>query len=382
MHHIIAIGIFQAVIAAGMLWKGKVRTSADTLLIMFIACIAGHLSIKFVIYNFVNDEQVRQQMNTFIGFCYGPLLYLYARKVSDEAFVPATRWYVFLPFILGAIAYFVIAGVIMFSGPSGYGLLRWYNLGSYACILLSDIAYASLAIKLRSTFGEDKAVEKRIVSAIAWCFLAMVSISGPVYFANALFHADLMVPIRILTYTALAGLCVMIVYYKYVAGSSSGIESAITGQTHATVPTLASMQSENVEGGFQKKAVLPEEKQREIWESLEQQMRQQFFFTDCDLNLDKLANLTGINKYHLSETLNSFAGKSFYQYINEYRVSYALKQMESMSSNRGEDFNFLSLAYKSGFKAKSSFNRYFKEITGFTPSEYLKVLRQSKVALT
>jgi AraC-like DNA-binding protein len=106
------------------------------------------------------------------------------------------------------------------------------------------------------------------------------------------------------------------------------------------------------------------------------------FFKACDLNLDKLASLTGINKYHLSETLNGFVGKSFYQYINEYRVSYALKQMESMSSTRGEDFNVLSLAYKSGFKAKSSFNRYFKEITGFTPSEYQKVITESNVALT
>lgn len=49
MHHIIAIGIFQAIVAAGMLWKGKVRTSADSLLIMFIACIGCHLAIKFVI---------------------------------------------------------------------------------------------------------------------------------------------------------------------------------------------------------------------------------------------------------------------------------------------------------------------------------------------
>ncbi|GGH26730.1 hypothetical protein GCM10007423_11950 [Dyadobacter endophyticus] len=107
-------------------------------------------------------------------------------------------------------------------------------------------------------------------------------------------------------------------------------------------------------------------------------MRRDLYFTDCDLNLDKLANLTGINKYHLSETLNSFAGKPFYQYVNEYRIAYALKEMEIISG-QSEEFNFLSLAYKSGFKAKSSFNRYFKEITGFTPSEHLKILRQPKI---
>lgn len=376
MHHIIAIGIFQAIVAAGMLWKGKVRTSADTLLIMFIACIACHLSIKFVIYNFVSDEQVRQQMNTFIGFCYGPLVYLYARKVNDDAFMPATRWYVFLPFIASAIAYFTIAGVILFSGTSGYKLLKWYNLGSYACILLSDIGYATLALRIRNDFEASKVVERRIVSIIAWCFLGMVLVSAPIYFANAFFHADLMIPIRIITYTALSGICVLIVYYKYVAGAAPGVP-VLTGGINTVMTAPASSETADA---LSKKAVLSLDKQKEIWASLEAQMRQHHFFTDCDLNLDKLAGLTGINKYHLSETLNGFAGKSFYQYINEYRVAYALQQIESLSSARPEDVNFLSLAYKSGFKAKSSFNRYFKEITGFTPSEHLKMLRQPKVA--
>nr|WP_295921778.1 AraC family transcriptional regulator [uncultured Dyadobacter sp.] len=374
MHHIIAIGIFQAIIAAGMLWKGKVRTSADSLLIMFIACIGCHLSIKFVIYTFVNDEQVRQQMNTFIGFCYAPLLYLYARKVDDGAFMPATRWYVFLPFVAAAIAYFTIAGVIMVSGTSGYGLLKWYNLGSYCGILLSDVSYASLALRIRLGFAEEKVVEKRIVAVIAWCFLGMVCVSGPVYFVNTFFNADLMIPVRMITYTALSALCVMIIYYKFVAGITPDASSPRT-ETAPIVPIGAT------EGPIARKAVLSGEKQKEIWESLEAQMRRNLFFTDCDLNLDKFAGLTGVNKYHLSETLNSFAGKSFYQYINEYRIAYALKEMEMVSASDSEEFNFLSLAYKSGFKAKSSFNRYFKEITGFTPSEHLRILRQPKIAV-
>lgn len=374
MHHIIAIGIFQATVAVGMLWKGKVRTSADSLLIMFIACIGCHLSIKFVIYTFVNDEQVRQQMNTFIGFCYAPLLYLYARKVDNEAFMPATRWYVFLPFIAAAIAYFTIAGVIMVSGMSGYGLLKWYNLGSYCGILLSDIGYASLALRIRRGFGGEKAVEKRIVGMIAWCFLAMICVSGPVYFANTFFHADLMIPIRVITYTTLSALCVMIVYYKFVAGTAPNASA----QARETTPVT---QIGVIESPLSRKAVLSGEKQKEIWEALESQMHRNLVFTDCDLNLDKLASLTGINKYHLSETLNNFADKSFYQYINEYRIAYALKELELVSASQSEEFNFLSLAYKSGFKAKSSFNRYFKEITGSTPSEHLRTLRQPKIAI-
>lgn len=99
-------------------------------------------------------------------------------------------------------------------------------------------------------------------------------------------------------------------------------------------------------------------------------------FKDGTLSLDKLVTLTGINKYHISETLNDYIGKSFYQYINEYRVEFAIAQMKYLTEKE-VPVNILVLAYDAGFNAKSSFNRYFKEITGQTPSEYLKAIQNT-----
>ena len=45
---------------------------------------------------------------------------------------------------------------------------------------------------------------------------------------------------------------------------------------------------------------------------------------------------------------------------------------KAIQENR--NINFLSFAYEAGFKSKSSFNRYFKDIIGKTPSEYYKNL--------
>jgi len=125
---------------------------------------------------------------------------------------------------------------------------------------------------------------------------------------------------------------------------------------------------------LQRKSPLTAQKQQEIWESLENHLRDRKLFADSELNLDKLAQATGINKYHISETLNTYAKKTFYQYINEYRIQYAITQMQIL--HRKEiPVNVLSLAYDAGFRAKSSFNRYFKDITGFTPTEHLKSLQ-------
>jgi hypothetical protein len=48
-------------------------------------CIACHLSIRFMIYTFIFYEQIRQQMDTFIGFCIAPLFYRYDGKLMMKA---------------------------------------------------------------------------------------------------------------------------------------------------------------------------------------------------------------------------------------------------------------------------------------------------------
>ena len=44
---------------------------------------------------------------------------------------------------------------------------------------------------------------------------------------------------------------------------------------------------------------------------------------DSELSISKLASQTSISKHQLSEVLNEYLGKSFYAFVNEYRVEYA-----------------------------------------------------------
>lgn len=386
MQYIIAIGIFQALVAVGLLWKNKLRSSADDLLILLVACIATHLAIKFVIFNFIQDVQVRYQMNTFIGFCYGPLLYLYALKVKDPAFIPASKWYVFLPFILGAIAYFTVAGVLFLSGMPGYQLLEWYNQVSFWTLVPADFLFVFLALRIarQCPSGLDK--ERKIIERIAYCFLCISILAPFFYFSGRFWGKDAPVVFRSVIYAILSYLSVMIIRYKYVAVNtpvqvSPEAITLIPEMQRETVteslPAVVAVLPEEPEAAAitLRKTALSEEEQKQVWQVLEERLKAEKLFADSELNLDKLAQLTGINKYHISETLNSYAHKSFYQYINEYRIDFALGQMRLLQE-KAIPVNVLSLAYDAGFKAKSSFNRYFKEITGVTPTEYLKSLQQ------
>ncbi len=340
MQYIIAIGIFQALVAVGLLWKNKLRSSADDLLILLVACIGTHLAIKFVIYNFINDVQVRYQMNTFIGFCYGPLLYLYALKIKNPAFLPASRWYVFLPFIIGAIAYFTVAGVLFLSDRSGYQLLDWYNQISFWTLIPADFLFVFLSLHIARHCPPEMQKEQKIIERIAYCFLC-ISILAPVfYFSGQFWGKDAPFFFRSVIYAMLSGLSVMIIRYKYVAVSAAvqaapdGIAEVQKAGTPEALPVVhreeaTAEKNETIavtEVAIRKRA-LSEEEQRQVWLVLEERLQAGKLFADSELNLDKLAQLTGINKYHISETLNNYAHKSFYQYINEYRIDFALGQM-------------------------------------------------------
>lgn len=92
-------------------------------------------------------------------------------------------------------------------------------------------------------------------------------------------------------------------------------------------------------------------------------------YKDPDLTLHELAALIKVNPYQLSQVINSCIGKTFYHYINSYRVKEFLTLAALPESNR---FTYLGLASDCGFQSKTTFNKYFKIETGKSPSEYFQ----------
>ena len=119
--------------------------------------------------------------------------------------------------------------------------------------------------------------------------------------------------------------------------------------------------------------LLPEKDQnQEIYNKIEDVIRCQNLYRDEEFSLEKLVNISGFNRHYLSEALNVYAKKKFYQYINDCRINEVIR---ILNNNRDDKINILSIAYESGFKNKASFNNYFKKTIGVTPSEYLKTIR-------
>lgn len=91
-------------------------------------------------------------------------------------------------------------------------------------------------------------------------------------------------------------------------------------------------------------------------------------FTDSDFSLDQMALALGSNRGYVSRMINTCTGLNFCQYVNEYRVRYAVTLLEE---NKG-DMNAMDIAYSSGFSNRPSFNMAFKLFMNMTPSEWMR----------
>lgn len=97
-------------------------------------------------------------------------------------------------------------------------------------------------------------------------------------------------------------------------------------------------------------------------------------YLDTQINLQKLSHLSGYSRNHISEMLNNYIGKSFYDFINDYRIEEFIRLVDQGMYEK----HTLSYLYESaGFNSKATFNRFFKKKTGLTPTSYIQ-----KVLLT
>ncbi len=86
-----------------------------------------------------------------------------------------------------------------------------------------------------------------------------------------------------------------------------------------------------------------------------------------DLSLADLAAKIGMASSYVSQVLNERLSKSFYDFVNGYRIEEARRILRD--PRRG-DQKILSVAFDCGFASKAAFNRVFKRHCGLTPTEY------------
>ena len=119
------------------------------------------------------------------------------------------------------------------------------------------------------------------------------------------------------------------------------------------------------------KSSTSKENQREstLFEEIETYIEQNEVFRDSTLNRESLAKALNTNEIYIAKAIKQITGKTFVEYINQYRLEYSRQRLLAEISEPVK-----VILQDAGFSSDTSFYRLFKEAYGMSSSE----MRQAK----
>lgn len=117
------------------------------------------------------------------------------------------------------------------------------------------------------------------------------------------------------------------------------------------------------------KSGLGRNQMHELKSRLEQIMVEEQVYLRSNLTLPTLAEAVGCSVNHLSQVINAGFEMSFFDYLNNHRISHARSLLTEHDGSSGA---VLNIAFSVGFNSNSAFYAAFKKHVGMTPAQYRK----------
>lgn len=110
-----------------------------------------------------------------------------------------------------------------------------------------------------------------------------------------------------------------------------------------------------------------EEENRKIFQELNQIVLQKQLFLSSELSREDLAHIVHLNNARFARMIRECTGTNFNGYINELRITYAIKLMKQYPN-----YTIRAIADESGFNSTPILYNLFNKKTGMTPYEFKK----------
>jgi AraC-like DNA-binding protein len=124
---------------------------------------------------------------------------------------------------------------------------------------------------------------------------------------------------------------------------------------------------ENGDKDKYRKSLLSEEQTTDILRRLTETMEKDRPYLEPELTLPELSKRLSVSPNHLSQVINGRLNKTFFDYINEYRVEEAKRLLVSPEARH---LSILGIATDAGFNSKNAFYQAFRKNTGMNPSKF------------
>lgn len=381
------IGIVVTFFLATILISKRGKTEADRILVLWLVILGIHLS-SFYLFITGRNLSLPYLLGLEIPFplLHGPLLYLYTAEVTNQKVIGRFRIVHFVPFFLSYLPF-----IRFISSPAEHKIFVYQNNGlgyetvmnfMLFAIIVSGIVYVALSLRLlakhkqiiRSQFSY---AEKINLAWLRYLIYGIAAIWIVVIFGND--SATYSAAVLFVIFLGYFGIKQVGIFTQKLPSESP---SAVEGQSEIEISkpdfiseappdplnTIETVVEEPKKAKYQKSS-LNATAAENIHTLLRKVMREKKLYTNPELTLAELAQELNVHPNNLSQVINTYEQKSFYDYINSKRVE-EFKGIVSLPEN--QRFTLLGLAQDCGFNSKTSFNRNFKNATGLSPSEYLK----------
>lgn len=368
-HYASGMAAMSFVMWAVILYEWRKRNRMTFLLFLVIAYIAIGFLKDFI---FLLPEQ------KFSDFCFVENLV----SIFDVSFVPLVCSF-FLEatrpgFITNRRLVLSFLAFIVFIPLYCLFHAQWAVVGSFALSLLATAVTLVLVpinvVRYNKYLSDNYSFVKDI--GVGWCvactfgfFLWLVFYQvcfyEPTWFGEMIYDAGFVIIWNII--------CLLNRNHQVVAGMLAFDNGADVSDNEETSPAESEQQVDEASA----EAVLvasaasqPQMKENLVADSLRRCMETDRLYLNPRLSLADLAYAAGTNKTYISTYINA-QGKTFYDYVNEYRVAEACRIIDEKTAS-GERFSMADVASASGFNSISTFNRYFSKLKGITPTNYSK----------
>lgn len=301
-------------------------------------------------------------------FLFGPLLYLYVSSLTIENFRQKKTDLLHLLPMLAVDIHRTIAG------PSSIGNIGdaantpqvLYNKIYYTLLVISYLFYWIFSLKLLLEHHRKIPYQfSNYTSRNSLRWLTFVLTLFLVLFVNDLISNYIT---RVLGYTIprFSSMSLNFTIFTFIM-IFFGINQNAIYKNQPENQTLIVPETPEKQQAKQIRNNIPDDQLNDLNSRIVEYLNQSKPYLNADFSLQMMADDLKVSRQKLSEVINQGQKKNFYKLINEFRVQEVKEKLNNPAYNH---YTVLGIGLECGFNSKTSFNRIFKDETGFTPSEF------------
>jgi AraC-like DNA-binding protein len=383
MDIISAIASFNALIIAFIIYSKKSKLLSDKILFAWILNFAFHFVIPLLM-----DRQILMHESNWaivLGiffFAHAPFILVYTNSLTNRNFKANFKNLYHFGFVLLYLTSFIPYLLMSYSERDMliYGKQNiTYQVFLPMIILLfcqiyflirTIILLAKHEYSIKHEFSFEKKINLTWLKYIAYGFFSLIVLS---FIAYAMVSSKL-ISINLMDEALIVANMILFFYIAYYGYKQKSIypsvqETILTGNNSAILEERPIVQDElsSVEQPTTIENSVSEDEQDPKIKELLKIMLEEKLYLEPELNIGALANQLNIHSHQLSKLINTQLNKNFFEFVNNYRIE-EFKKLVADPKNK--HFSILGLAIDAGFNSKATFNRFFKNSTGLTPSEF------------